>query len=162
MPTGPRKHSTPPTTTLDWLDMADPPAVMNQLQQRSKIAALPDEILEMIMVHAAYFDFQACYGHPEMEPWLACSLVCRRWRRVILPHLFRRVKLAPHADHPDSTMAGEFLRFLSENRSIAQLIRKLDYDDLELDIDTLDSTLSRLPRLHSLCASSNQVRDASW
>ncbi|KAI0766748.1 hypothetical protein BC629DRAFT_883423 [Irpex lacteus] len=64
--------------------------------QTSTITKFPDELINHILAALGTDNWEDTHqGLPEKNNWLPCALVCRRWYRITLPHLFRFVCISP-------------------------------------------------------------------
>lgn len=75
-----------------------------------------------------------------------CSLVCRRWRDIILPYLFAQVQL-PNRDRT----IPEFLDFLTAHPHIAMAVGSIKLHKYRLlDVTHLDALVGCLPNLQKM------------
>ncbi|KAI0759815.1 hypothetical protein BC629DRAFT_1056420 [Irpex lacteus] len=108
---------------------------------------IPNELLDLI------FD---CLGDKSESPrrkptkdWLACSLVCWKWRSIALPHLFYGVECT--GNRPAGRSVDAYSRFFAETPRIGIHVRLLVLSDIaRLDIASLSTIIGNLPRLSHL------------
>ena len=110
--------------------------------QMSKIAKLPDEILDEII--------RAGFPEDETPPFVklckAYMLVCHRWYRITVRYLFRRIRI----DQRSPGEVQDFCDMLSRNPSIANAVTDITFKRKTIHIDTLVSLLESTPRLQYL------------
>lgn len=115
--------------------------------------SLPEEVLDNIIrlggPYSSPFDVRQPYPL-RTKFWTTCGLVCRRWNRITLPHLFRRICIADF----DAEKLNHFMIFLARNpdasRCILELIFKCRDNGPMLLLSTLALVLELLPRLQRL------------
>lgn len=108
---------------------------------------IPNELLDLI------FD---CLGDKSESPrrkptkdWLACSLVCWKWRSIALPHLFYGVECT--GNRPAGRSVDAYSRFFAETPRIGIHVRLLVLSDIaRLGIASLSTIIGNLPRLSHL------------
>lgn len=93
---------------------------------------LPTEILDII--------FKQC-----RQSWQASSLVCRRWRDVLLPHLFNIIIITTQAHPLDAR-----IHFLFTTPWISMHVRTIIVKKLTIDVATIDSLVRSIPHLKTL------------
>lgn len=115
----------------------------------------PDEVLDLFF--AALSDFG--WGYPSDESqvecqkvksaYLACSRVCKRWNNIVLPHLFRSVRIVFSGKALSSR-----IQFLSHAPQIAKHVQALHLDGYYtpgiLAASMMDDLLQALPSLRCL------------
>ncbi|KAI0759816.1 hypothetical protein BC629DRAFT_1597659 [Irpex lacteus] len=102
---------------------------------------IPNEILALI------FDSLGSKWSHDRPPrdWLACSLVCWKWRCVVLPYLFYRAECSMYTA---GRTVSAYSRFFAENPKIGANVRLLVLRDIPaLDIALLGAIIGNLPRL---------------
>ncbi len=94
--------------------------------QTSTITKFPDELINHILAALGTCNWEDTHqGLPEQNNWLPCALVCRRWYRITLPHLFRFVCISPKS--PGDPY--DFYQFLV-GKPLARLVVRIVFRDL--------------------------------
>ncbi|KAI0091171.1 hypothetical protein BDY19DRAFT_904639 [Irpex rosettiformis] len=83
---------------------------------------------------------------PEKNSWLPCALVCRRWYRITLPHLFHCIIVSPDAPGDEY----DFLDFVSSKPEIAPLVRGVIFHQLKLHIWVVMAMRRALPNMEEI------------
>ncbi|KAI0733862.1 hypothetical protein BC629DRAFT_544191 [Irpex lacteus] len=116
------------------------------------ISDLPDEMLSSIIKELGEsYDVRVyIYNDVRRGDWPSCALVCRRWYRITLPHLFRYMQLPvrERMDYWEDT--AEFRRFLEEKPAIARCVQGLIIGQMSVDIYDFDAILDTLDNLRYL------------
>lgn len=107
---------------------------------------VPDEILEAII--SLLDSSESPSSHPDFSAqssWFTCSLVCKRWRNIVLPYLFRSVHLI------DPEIAPISRTVFLETPVIASLVRECWLEKVTIeDVDELVRLLDSLTSLRCL------------
>ncbi|KAI0085921.1 hypothetical protein BDY19DRAFT_385715 [Irpex rosettiformis] len=117
----------------------------------------PDEILDAIIEsldEGSSDDPNTLSRRPkEKSAWKACSLVCKRWHNIVLPHLFRSIGIRT------LEALAHFVRFFTETRIVANQVKALDLEDIQTDVYVLQGLLRALPPLQCLNLESVTIRN---
>lgn len=102
---------------------------------------IPNELLALI-----FDSLGSKWSHDRpLRDWLACSLVCWKWRCVVLPYLFYRTECSMYTA---GRTVSAYSRFFAENPKIGANVRLLVLRDIPaLDIALLGAIIGNLPRL---------------
>lgn len=111
---------------------------------------LPDEILDAIMADIggrvpAYGLWNVQERKEAKKAWSACSLVCKRWSNIALPHLFRSIRLyflMPPLE--------PWIQFFANISQIAKHVQVLHLGAYTLKIHVLSMLLQTLQSLRRL------------
>lgn len=76
---------------------------------------------------------------------MSCSLVCRQWRRIALPYIFRRIWITW-----EGRDVQEYAIFFAKNQHIARSVHHLHINDRTVEVERLHYLLSSLPKIRSL------------
>lgn len=123
------------------------------LGSESGFDKLPNELLDWIFENTLPWR-RVDDPLPERENWKTCALVCRRWREVIVRHLFDSVRIDPKA--PGDVF--DFYDFILSSPSVAQHVEYLSILDIEVHIWALAAILKLLPKVYSLSLHSITLR----
>lgn len=120
---------------------------------------LPDEILDAIMADIG--DHVPAYGPWDVQErkkakkaWSACSLVCKRWSNIALPHLFRSIRL--HFLTPPLEL---WIQFFANTSQIAKHVQVVHLGAYTLKIHVLSMILQTLQSLRRLDLEHVVIRD---
>ena len=107
---------------------------------------LPDELLDRII--GSLYNSRAIYKNTDPKVWwYACSLVCKRWRNITLPYLYRSIGQRNTCPSPEC----ECTDFFADTPEVAILVQELNLRETEIfDTDSLDCLLGALTSLRSL------------
>ena len=109
---------------------------------------LPDELLDKIFREV--YELRLWHSMPLKGPCHSCSLVCRRWRTVCLPYLFRHIRIPLQVRDPRRGLR-DYIQFTLSNQVLGGLVRSVGIHRLlAVDIVELDALLANLPQLQSL------------
>ncbi len=132
-------------------------------------AELPEEILEAIIqqlgprpgLHPRYYLHDHTTTLSSKRHWSSCSLVCRRWRRITLPFLFRRIRILGEAhslkertwEVRDAAFRRRLFALDTETNGVTSHIREVTIENGVLRVSTVRHLVQLLPNLRSLVLS---------
>lgn len=118
--------------------------------QHSNMAErLPNEILAMIIGDEPRpVKHSSSQSGWTMDYRIACSLVCRKWRRIALPHLFRCIRISGNTVQKKN-LKGH-CSFLRENPWLANSVKDVYIEFCVVDVAELEDLLAIARNIETL------------